>query len=56
MKRLSILGITSLIVIAIMLGCYFPMFARVAAVILAMIVFMIIACFVLMFSCKDDED
>ena len=56
MKRLSILGAAFVVVIAIMLGCYFPMFARVAAVILAMIVFMIIACFVLMNCCKDDEE
>ena len=56
MKRLSILGVVFIIFLAIVLGCYFPMFARVAAVILAMIVFMIVAGFVLMYCCKDEEE
>ena len=56
MKRLSILSVVFVVFLAIALGCCFPMFAKVAAVILAMIVFMTVAGFVLMYCCKEEDE
>ena len=56
MKRLSIIGILSAILGAIMLGGYYPMFARVAGVVVAMIVVIVVSGILLLFCCKDEED
>ena len=55
MKRMTILVVVLIVFLLIGAGCYYPMFARVAAVVLAMLVFIVVACFLLLHTCNDDE-
>lgn len=56
MKRFYVILVFAALIIAIMLGCYYQMFARVLAVIIGLSVWIAAAYIFLLFMANEDEE